>query len=255
MKDPLQDVFQNYQKNYERRGADTYFRPIDEVLELHLGRLPPWLDRIPKHAHILDAGCATGYLLSLLHGLGYEVLTGVDISREMTLTARQRLPEDVVIHCADIRDFLATTPDGRYDLILCHHVIEHLPREEIIGLLREFRRCMVPGGWLSIKTPNAAALLAGYHVYGDITHITPFNEFSLKQIAEQAGFSAEAVEIVSNPPHLFWSWRHPLRAVLRLLNRLRWHVNRGVHWVVAMLMDVHPAPACREWELEVLIRK
>ncbi|MEJ5349316.1 MAG: methyltransferase domain-containing protein [Desulfosoma sp.] len=252
---PLRDVFEKYQSTYERRGGKTYFRPLHEVLEFRLGRLPAWLDRIPKNARILDAGCATGYLLGLLYELGYTQLTGVDISKEMTDTARQRLPATIVIHCEDIFDFVTSLADESFDLILFHQVIEHIPREQIIDLLRHFHRCLSPGGWLSVTTPNAACVLAGCHVAGDITHVTAFNELSLKQVAEQAGFKPDAFEIVLTPPRLFWSWRHPHRAVLRLLNRARWHLNRFFHWSLIMLIDSRPMLLCREWELQVLMRK
>ncbi|MGE0072263.1 MAG: class I SAM-dependent methyltransferase [Thiomonas sp.] len=210
---------------------------------------------MPKTARMLDAGCATGYLLGLLHGLGYTRLTGVDVSVQLTATARERLPPEVSIHCADLFDFLRATPDGSFDVILFHHVIEHIPRERIVGLLREFHRCLAPGGWLNVKTPNAANLLAGHYVAGDITHVTPFNELSLRQVAELAGFPADTFEVVRNPPRLFWSWRHPGRAALRVFNRLRWHANRGVHRAVAMLVDVHPALECADWELDALLKK
>lgn len=247
-------IFNHYQINYERRGKG-YFRRLSEIQALRLARLPPWVEQVPKHARILDAGCATGYLLSLLHELGYSDLTGVDISTQMTNTARQRLPATVSIHCADIFDFLRATPDESFDVIFFHHVIEHLPRDAIVGLLREFYRCLAPGGRLSIKTPNAINLLAGYYIAGDITHVTAFNEFSLQQVAELAGFPVESFEIVRHPPVLFWSWQHPGRAVLRVLNRLRWHLNRALHWFLAMLVDLHPVPLCVEWELEVLLRR
>ncbi len=252
---PLREVFENYQSNYERRGGTTYFRPLDEVLEFRLRIIPQWLGRIPKNARILDAGCATGYLLGLLYELGYVQLTGVDISKQMTDTARQRLPATIAIHCEDIFHFVTSLADESFDLILFHHVIEHIPREQITSLMRQFHRCLSPGGWLSVITPNAACLLAGYHVAGDMTHVTTLNELSLKQVAEQAGFNPDAVEVVLSPPRLFWSWRHPHRAVLRLLNRGRWHVNRFLYWSLAMLTDVHPVLVCREWELQMLIRK
>jgi SAM-dependent methyltransferase len=255
MQDPSREIFDHYQANYERRGGAGCFRSLENVQRLRLGRLPRWLGRIPKQARILDAGCATGYQLGLLHGLGYEQLVGVDLSTELTATARQRLPADVPIHCADIQEFLAGTPDASFDLILFHHVIEHIPREHTISLLREFRRCLAPGGSLDIKTPNAACLLAGYHVAGDITHITQFNEFSMIQAAEQAGFSADELDVVLHSPQLFWSWLHPLRTVFRMLNRIRWMLNRWLHRVLCVLMDLRPAPRCLEWELEVLIKK
>ncbi len=254
MTDPSKEIFDNYLRNYERRGKG-YFRSLEDVRALHLDRLPRWIARIGKDAPILDAGCATGYQLGLLHGMGYTRLTGVDVSAQLIETARSLLPPQVALKLADIREFLGQTPDGAYDVILFHHVIEHIPREHTIGLLREFRRCLAKGGYLSLKTPNVACLLGGYHGFGDFTHVVQFNEFSLLQVLERAGFDAEQVEFVLHTPKLFWSFRHPLRAVMRVLNRLRWRLNKMVHRVVCILLDLRPAPRVSEWELEVLARK
>lgn len=254
MTDPSKEVFDNYLRNYERRGEGN-FRSLEDVRALHLDRLPRWITRIRKDAHILDAGCATGYRLGLLHGMGYTRLIGVDVSAQLIETARARLPSQVALKLADIREFLGQTPDGAYDVILFHHVIEHIPREHTIGLLREFRRCLAKGGYLSLKTPNAACLLGGYHGFGDFTHVVQFNEFSLLQVLEQVGFDTEQVEFVLHPPELFWSFRHPLRAAMRVLNRLRWRFNRLVHHVACILLDLRPRLRVSAWELEVLARK
>ncbi|MCF7996963.1 MAG: class I SAM-dependent methyltransferase [Chromatiaceae bacterium] len=248
------EIFDNYLQNYERRGSGC-FRSLEDVNEFHLDRLPRWIDRIPKDARILDAGCATGYLIGILHGLGYEKIHGVDLSAQLVQTARTNLPESISLHVEDIRDFLMQTPDGSYDVILFHHVLEHIPREYTIPLLNEFNRCLSDEGYLSLKTPNAACLLSGYHVHGDFTHIVQFNEFSLLQILEQTGFAADGVEFITHPPQLFWSWRQPMRAIFRLLNRLRWHLNHLLHWAVCVLLDLRPTLKVSEWELEALARK
>lgn len=254
MNDSSKEIFNNYLHSYERRGCGC-IRSLADVSKYHLDRLPRWIDRIPKEARILDAGCATGYLLGLLHGLGYENLTGIDLSAQLVQAARTHLPQAITLHVQDIRDFLAQAPDEGYDVIFFNHVIEHLPRESTIALLREFRRCVADGGYLNIKTPNAACLLGGYHGFGDFTHLVQFNELSLLQVLEQAGFAIEQVELITHPPKLFWSWRYPVRAMLRVLNRIRWYLNNFVHHAACILLDLRPALKVSEWELEVLVRK
>ena len=252
--DPLKEVFNRYKENYIRRG-NNHFRSYSEIKTFHLDRLPRWIDRIDKTARILDAGCATGYQLNLLRQAGYHNLTGVDISTELLEAAKATLPSEIALHQAEVSDFLAKTPDKSYDVILFHHVIEHIPRDQIIGLLREFRRCLDDNGYLSIKTPNAACLMGGCYGFGDITHLVHFNELSLLQVLELAGFAIEDIEFILHPPKLFWSWRTPLRSLMRLLNRLRWHINNLFHSVICKMIDLRPAVKVAELELEVLAKK
>lgn len=44
--------------------------------------------------------------------------------------------------------------DGSIDAIMCEHMIEHLPKEVGLHLLREMRRTLRPGGWLRVVTPD-----------------------------------------------------------------------------------------------------
>jgi SAM-dependent methyltransferase len=253
--DPSDELFQKYERHYLDSGAARWQVPIQEVKELHLDRLPRWLGRVDRHATILDAGCATGYLLSLLWDAGYQNLVGVDLSEELAARARQNLAESVAIEVSDIRDFLAQTADGSYDVILFHHVLEHISREYTIPLLREFYRCLRPGGYLNIKVPNASFLLAGNHCFGDFTHVVHFNERSLPQVLEAARFDTRKLEFILHPPRLYWSWRRPSRAFLRLLNRLRWHLHRASHKALCALIDQHPVPKVFEAELEALAQR
>lgn len=246
--------FEHYEAHYTR-NADEFFRPLAEVMEFHLDRLPRWLPLINKQARILDAGCATGYQLKLLHEAGYTNLIGIDISRELTAIARSELPECVPIQQTDVFEFLAASHEATYDVILFHHVIEHIPRERCVELLRLFHRCLSKGGYLSIRTPNAACLLGGYHGFGDITHVVQFNERSLQQVLEQAGFDPATVNFIVHKPLLFWSRKYPLKAAYRLLNRLRWHINRAIHKAVCILLEIRPAPKVSDLELDALARK
>lgn len=253
--DPSNELFQNYERHYLDAGASRWEVPVAEVKKFNLDRLPRWLERIPKSARILDAGCATGYLLSLFWDTGYRHLTGIDLSEQLAAIARSRLPAEVAIAVTDIQIFLETTPDASFDAILFHHVLEHIPREQTIPLLRAFHRCLKPGGYLNIKTPNASYILAGNHLYCDFTHVVHFNERSMPQVLEAAGFDHRDIEFIQRPPLLFWSWKHPLRAIFRLLNRLRWHLHRTCHRLLCILIDQHPIPKAFEAELETLARR
>lgn len=253
--DPSNELFQKYERHYQDSGAARWQVPIQEVKERHLDRLPRWIDRIDPQAHILDAGCANGYMLSLLWDAGYHRLVGVEVSRQLAAAARNNLNAQVIVEISDVREFLAQTADSTFDVILFHHVLEHIPREHTISLLAEFYRCLKPDGYLSVKVPNASFLLAGNHCFGDFTHVVHFNERSLPQVLEAAGFSTCQLEFILHPPKLFWSWHQPHRALLRALNRVRWLLHRISHQALCALIDQQPVPKVFEAELEALVRR
>jgi SAM-dependent methyltransferase len=255
MSDPSNELFQNYQRHYKDSGAGRWQVPYDEVKALHLDRFPRWLDRIPKEACILDAGCATGYLLTLFWSSGYRNLVGVELSEQLAKIARQSLSNEVEVVVADINEYLKDVPNESFDLILFHHVLEHIPREQTIPLLREFHRVLNPGGYLSLKVPNASYLLAGHQMFGDFTHVVHFNEHSMPQVLEAAGFRKDRIEFVQRQPLLYWSWKHPSHALLRALNRVRWHLHGMLHRLLCLLIDQHPIPKVFGAELETLVQR
>lgn len=252
MHDPSKEFFDNYERFYDwKRQAQ---RTALEIKQYRLNRLPRWLGCIDNSARIVDAGCAKGYFLSLLHAAGYRDLVGVDISEQLVAHAKQSVPHATIV-ASDIRNFLTQSNDASFDVIFFHHVLEHIPREYTIDLLREFRRCLTRGGILNLKVPNAMSLASGYACFGDFTHVVHFNEYSLVQVVARAGFDVDKVEFISHKPELFWSWRHPVRAILRMLNRLRWHFNNGLHRAMFLVTDVHPMPHVFENEIDIIARK
>lgn len=50
---------------------------------------------------------------------------------------------------ADITDL--PFADGTFDVVLCSHVLEHVPGEQ--AALRELRRVLAPGGWAAVMLP------------------------------------------------------------------------------------------------------
>ena len=75
------------------------------------------------------------------------------------------------------------------------------------------------------------------------------------QVLEAAGFHPRSIQLVKLAPHLFWSWKKPHRAVLRLLNRMRWHFNNYLHKSLFLLWDMHPRPKVFDCNLSVLAKK
>jgi SAM-dependent methyltransferase len=109
------------------------------------------LDIAPRR--VLDAGCAMGLLVEQLVNLGVDAF-GIDISEY----AISQVPEAVVDRC---RLGSITDPiDGRYDLVVCIEVIEHLLRDDAEKAIDNL--CAVSDAVLFASTP---------HDYAEPTHV------------------------------------------------------------------------------------
>jgi methionine biosynthesis protein MetW len=97
---------------------------------------------------LLDAGCGDGTLAALV-ARDFAALHGV----ELTLSAaRQAAGRGVAVALADLDRGLLPYADGRFDLVTCLDVIEHVL--DPAHLLREIARVLRPGGHCLLSTPN-----------------------------------------------------------------------------------------------------
>ncbi len=141
-----------YRKMAEVEDAMWYFR----ALHRHVGRsLRSVLPVAP--ARVLDAGCGTGGLLRRLREERPEwKLTGLDYSPLACGFARERLGTEVV------QGSIAALPfaDGQFDAITSCDVVCQVA--EPAQALREFHRCLEPGGHLVLNMP-AYQWMYSYH--------------------------------------------------------------------------------------------
>lgn len=104
---------------------------------------------------VLEMGCGTGRLACDLAARGHRV-TGADPATAMLDVARHRPGGDKVRWVeADAAGFSDGT---RYDLIIMtgHAFQVLLDDQEVRAALRNFRRCLAPGGRLAFETRNPA---------------------------------------------------------------------------------------------------
>lgn len=101
-----------------------------------------------------ELGCGVGRLTRAL-STRFDRCVGVDISAPMIASARELNAdrpncEWVVNTAPDLRAF----PDGTFDLVLSHLVLQHIPgRDVVLGYLTEMVRILTPGGVLVAQLP------------------------------------------------------------------------------------------------------
>lgn len=134
-----------------------------EIIEAeHLARYR-WASAIAADRRVLDAGCGTAYGTRLLAEAGALEVTGVDRAGDVLASAREIMPATVILEEANV--MALPYEDGRFDLVVCFEVIEHL--NDPGRALDEFRRVLSPTGMLAISSPNRNVYPPGnpHHVH------------------------------------------------------------------------------------------
>ena len=117
---------------------------------------------------ILDAGGGSGHMAVRLARLGHSVVL-CDVSEEMLARAAARAAEAGVTDAIDIRHLsiqeYARTADHRFDLVLCHAVLEGL--EDPKSAVGDLARLVKQAGQVSLMFYNRFASLLKRTLAGD----------------------------------------------------------------------------------------
>jgi 2-polyprenyl-3-methyl-5-hydroxy-6-metoxy-1,4-benzoquinol methylase len=139
----------------------------------------------PPGAKVLDVGCGSGALLARMRAVGWDV-EGVDFDPQAVEVARAR---GLTVHCGDL--IRQEYPDAHFDVVHLGHVIEHV--HDPLGLVRECRRILQPGGRLVLLTPNAGGwghrhFDRDWYALDPPRHLHLFRVANLVEVVRRAGF-------------------------------------------------------------------
>jgi 2-polyprenyl-3-methyl-5-hydroxy-6-metoxy-1,4-benzoquinol methylase len=175
---------------YYERVLPWWARLLGQAVYLYPGR-PAELDfsvmwlPASKRGQLLDVGCGSGWLISQMQGLGWHV-EGVDFDPVSVQSANNR---GLAVHLGSLE--AQKFASCHFDVVTMSHAIEHV--HDPLGLLKECRRILKPGGRLVVVTPNTESL--GHRIYKDKwlaldppRHLHLFNLTTLNHLARLAGF-------------------------------------------------------------------
>jgi predicted TPR repeat methyltransferase len=98
---------------------------------------------VPLDAKVLDAGCGTGLSGLALQDLGYQHITGVDISQASIDLAKQTSAYEELAQ-VDMQSLQLPYEANEFAGLQCVGVLTYVPDTD--GILREFCRVVRPGG-------------------------------------------------------------------------------------------------------------
>ena len=135
---------------------------------------------------ILDIACGRGEWLELLQENHFSAC-GIDINAA-SLEEAKKLNLDV--QCQDAFEYLAKINDSTFILVTAFHLIEHLELTDMLILIDEIKRVLIPGGKIILETPNPENfVVSGHDFYLDPTHRNPLPPVMMEFVLRQRGFA------------------------------------------------------------------
>ena len=229
----IEDKYKSY---FSSRGVDPSLY-IDAKLPCYLRTV------FQKGKSILDIGCGFGQNMYALLNEGYTDIHGIDVSQT---AVEYCLTQGLSVEHCDIMNYSG----DRYDYVLMSHVLEHLPKECVVPILRKIREeILATDGALCIMVPNAQSNTDCYWAYEDFTHYTLFTAGSLLYVLREAGFTdIEFLDPDGLSPSAGWKkWIKYLLLKVYVGNKLFWNKVTGSAYH-------RPSPMIFTWELKCLAK-
>lgn len=113
-----------------------------------------WMaSHVAPAAQLLDFGGGGGFYAKAFEDFGLGQATYIDIDHEACRFAKHRLKLENVVNGS--LDTLSRSPQPAFDLIICRHVIEHLPHP--VATIDRLIDLLSPGGTLVLSCPNGTS--------------------------------------------------------------------------------------------------
>lgn len=192
---------------------DFYEKTSDEYDSMYKPFMPT-----DKAARILDIGCGKGFFLYHLAKQGYTNYYGIDADSSSIEHTKKHITELCEHNLAE--DFVSLRKDF-YDMIIMNEVLEHIPKESIIPLLRIIFESLKMKGTLICYVPNMENPFTSYTRYHDFTHTIGFTQNSLTMVLKTAGFSNIEVYLAENKKK---GLKRKIKKMVQLLIRKILHI-------------------------------
>ena len=151
--------------------------------------------------NLLDVGCGTGNLLSLINTRYDAQIAGVDLTPKMLNIARIKLGDDADLKVADSEDL--PFEDNKFDMVICTDSFHHYPHPE--NVLKEIRRVLETDGMIIIADPyTPTPLRQMVNLYFKLSRsgdVKIYSESDIRNLLENTGF--ESVKYEQTGPNAF----------------------------------------------------
>lgn len=191
--------FTNYGAFKESYAHKRKFASLAEKIGLK-NRYLKFLSGFSRNLLVVEIGCGNGSFIQAMIKSGFEKIVGLEPSPSYKPVVTNGL---IVQEYAN--EFFCKLPEGSVGGVVAWDVFEHIAYADIKDLFVKIRMSLVQGGRLVIRVPNMSSPFGMVNFYGDISHVSPLNEHTMRQLAFETGMVLEGVypEPFSYPKNLF----------------------------------------------------
>lgn len=133
----------------------------------------------PADTKVLEIGFGNGKFLSYARKKGWSVV-GIEANEQLVdLAGKQAFN-------ALNADNLSHIQSGQFDLVVAFDVLEHIPKEDLIGWYFEIHRVLKIGGCFIARFPNGDSPFGLLNQNGDVTHVTSIGSVMARYFATRA---------------------------------------------------------------------
>ena len=137
-----------YRDTYEG-ATSSYFTKVRLKMRRGRQRMALLSRRVAK-GRLLDVGCNGGFMAEAARERGFESW-GIDVD-PVSIRYAQETFTGCRFEAEPLGDFLKRPEAGRFDLIYCSEVIEHIPAVD--AFMGQLAAALAPGGHLFLTTPD-----------------------------------------------------------------------------------------------------
>jgi SAM-dependent methyltransferase len=169
-------------------SLEDRFRGDVQIVAQRQSEYIPFVSKVASPSTpVLDLGCGRGEWLLLLKEKNIASI-GID-SNDAAVAECTALGLEV--KKAELLSTLNATPSNSLGAVTMFQVLEHLPFNLVVEVIREALRVLIPGGIFIGEIPNCETLRVGASTFWiDPTHQRPLYPAVLEFIAAQVGFQS-----------------------------------------------------------------
>jgi ubiquinone/menaquinone biosynthesis C-methylase UbiE len=135
-------------KKFEKMSSNFYKTPAGRASKTMYASLIQKLND-KSFESLLDVGCGTGKVLSLILDKFNAKVSGIDLSEGMIQKAKELLGESANLKVGDSENL--PWADNTFDVVTCSASFHHYPNPEVV--LKEMKRILKPDGRVIIADP------------------------------------------------------------------------------------------------------
>ena len=217
----MDEVKLDFGAHYFKHGCGVPYERNEHWLEF-FGGVADGIVRDLHPTSVLDAGCASGLLVEQLRKRGVEA-RGIDLSEYAISQAEKTVAEHLSVAS------LTEPIDGRYDLVVCIEVIEHIPPAEAEAAIANL--CAAADRLLISSTPED---------FGEATHVNVQPPEAWSALLAREGFVRDLdrdFSYISPWAALYSRSDDPPAEIVRRYDRAWWRQRREVQEVRRSLLE------------------